>query len=112
VRVLAEVSWREEPGYGVVTVTGEIDIACVGEIGAALRRATAASSRLVIDLAGVDFIGSTGVNLVVTAYNAVQRDGGWVRLVYREGVVAKVLRAAGLADVLPPYGSVEDAVRA
>ena len=103
-RVLAEVSWREEPGYGVVTVTGEI--------GAVLQRATAASSHLVIDLAGVDFIGSTGVNLVVTAYNAVQRDGGWLRLVYREGVVAKVLRAAGLAEVLPPYGSVEDAARA
>jgi stage II sporulation protein AA (anti-sigma F factor antagonist) len=109
--VLADVTWRAEPGYAVVTVTGEVDVATADQVAATLGEAGGARSHVVVDITGIDFIGSTGVNLLVTAHKKAHAVDGWLRLVYVDGIVAKILRATGLDDLFPAYGTVEDAVR-
>ena len=103
--VPAGVTTEFLPDYALVTISGEVAIAIADDVALALREATA-DGRVVVDLRKTTFMGSTGVNLLVAAYNAVRRRNGWLRLVYDGDPVARVLRITGLIDLLPAYDSV------
>jgi anti-anti-sigma factor len=45
-----------------VTAVGELDLAAVPELDAALQRAAADRKRVVVDLRGLDFMDSSGVH--------------------------------------------------
>lgn len=67
-----EVTVRIDGTHTVLEVRGEVDLASAPTLGACLDQAVAEPSRSVIlDLAGVSFLDSTGVNTVVRANNAL-----------------------------------------
>jgi anti-anti-sigma factor len=76
----------------VLVVQGDLDGATVGDFAAALGSVIALDrpERLVVDLAGVDFMDSMGLNELVRAHRSLHRLGG--RLVLRSpGETARVL---------------------
>jgi anti-anti-sigma factor len=88
-----------------VAVGGELDM----ESGPALRdRLTcmiwANGSELALDLTGVTFIDCAGLTALLAARNAVQAQGGWLRLVAVSRCVRRLIEIIGLQDVLvmPP----------
>lgn len=82
-------------------LTGEIDLANAAEVEQALRRIEATDAEvIVVDLAGVSFIDSSGIRVLVAAA-ARARGGDRLVLARPTRAVLRVLRIAGVADLLP-----------
>ena len=83
-----------------VALRGEIDMDTADHlhhvVSATLR---AAGERVVLDMAGVTFLGSCGIRALVLQQTAAEADGR--RLVLRDArpIVRRVLELTGLADV-------------
>jgi anti-anti-sigma factor len=59
-----------------VVVDGELDVATVPQLDTALRRASASSDVLVVDLRKLEFIDSSGAHLIVDTDRRIRRAGG------------------------------------
>ncbi|MEV0569272.1 STAS domain-containing protein [Dactylosporangium sp. NPDC050588] len=89
---------------GVVTVSaaGEIDMSTAGRLTAVLTRVLTGTrpSRLVVDLAGVRFMDSTGIGALVQARRLATTTGTALRVTNPSPIVTKVLQITGLFDAL------------
>ncbi|MCI4065867.1 STAS domain-containing protein [Micromonospora sp. R77] len=83
-----------------VRAIGEVDIATVGSLRAALWAAPARPT-LRLDLSGVRVLSAAGVRALVAAHLRVRARGGELVLVDPDPVVDRVLRVTGLHRVLP-----------
>lgn len=96
-----KVSTWSQGDRTVVSVSGEIDLYTAprlhGELFAAL--AGDAPVRLVIDMSGVEFCDSTGMNILLAAYRRTQEQGGDLELAAPRPAVRKVLQVTGLESV-------------
>jgi len=98
-----EVSSAAEPGRLVLEVTGEVDLAnCVG-LESAIAAAFAAPeppNALVLDLAEVSFLDSSGLRVVLSAAG-LARTGGVELSVIPSPAVSRVFELAGIGpDIL------------
>jgi anti-sigma B factor antagonist len=80
-----------------VVVTGEIDLVARGELEEAIRRVRRDDRRLVVDLSGVTFFGSTGLTWLVLANQAEMDAGGALLLRRPSEIVRSVLALSGMA---------------
>jgi anti-anti-sigma factor len=85
------------PGGGTdVAVFGELDLATVGKVEAALDQAIAAQGEVVIDLRACGFVDSTGIAaLVKAALRLNEQDRGLLV----KGVKQRVMRILDLAGI-------------
>ena len=86
----------------VVHVVGEVDMASVAVMKESLLDACAdagPSGRVVADLTGVTFFGSTGLAVLAEAYSRCDA-AGVTFTVAASGSVLRILRIVGLADLL------------
>ncbi|TWG27394.1 anti-anti-sigma factor [Micromonospora palomenae] len=83
-----------------VRVVGEVDVASVGVLRAALWAAPARPV-LRVDLSGVRLLSAAGVRALVAAHLRLRARGGELVLADPDPVVARVLRATGLHRVVP-----------
>ena len=98
------------PGFGattapegerlVVALSGECDLAVRTELATALRNAVARSAVVVVDLAELEFIDSTGINEIIAAHHAAARRRGAVYVRNGCGPVAAVLAVTGVGTLL------------
>jgi anti-sigma B factor antagonist len=104
-------SLSQGSGYVVVAVAGEIDAATECAFRDALASALARGQpRVVVDLAGVTFMGSTGIGVLMGARRVLAGQGGSLVLAGPRGMVAQVLSLTGVSRVIPVAGTVADAV--
>ena len=61
------VTTAEGGAWAIVSVRGEIDVSTAGSLEDALRACLASSGRVIIDLSGVRFMDSTGLNVLIRA---------------------------------------------
>ena len=111
-RLLLE--YRLVSGVAVVSVSGEVDFATCGLLrGALLRVVTDENYRgLVVNLAGVTFIDSTGIGVLVGVWRRVMATDTGLAVAMPSPQVQKVLDATGLTKVLSVYSLEADAVQA
>ncbi|UQU62964.1 STAS domain-containing protein [Couchioplanes caeruleus] len=88
------------PGRVVVTLTGECDLEGRDELTAVLLSAVGSAPVVVVDLAGVTFIDSSGIHGLVTAHRAALDAGRRLHVVHAAGTVATVLEITGVAGLL------------
>jgi anti-sigma B factor antagonist len=95
------VSSRSEGDHTIVTLTGEIDLYTAprlqSELVAALRSAD--SAQVVVDMSGVEFCDSTGMNVLLAAHRQACERGGGLALAAPRAPVRKILEVTGLASV-------------
>ena len=82
-----------------IRVAGELDVATAPELGEALRRQAALGRDVVLDLAGVEFIDSTGVVVVWQAIAEAKMRG--CELSIRDALPPSVRRIMDLTALLP-----------
>lgn len=84
-----------------MSVHGEIDLYTVPRLQRELANALASgdSIRLVVDLSGVDFCDSTGVNVLLAAHRQAREKGGDLELAAPRPAVRKILQVTGLETV-------------
>ncbi|WP_406010985.1 STAS domain-containing protein [Streptomyces sp. NBC_00637] len=105
---------RTVDGMRIVTVKGEIDHDVRELLSAALLSEDGAAppSRIVVDLGDVTFMDSSGINVFVTAHQAVSGTQGWVRIAGAQKPVLHVLRLVGLDDLITCHPTLEQALNA
>ena len=98
-----EVSGAAEPGRLVLEVTGEVDLANCGRLESAIVAALGSAEppgALVLDLAGVSFLDSSGLRVLLSGAGAA-RAGGVDLSVIPSAVVSRVFELAGIGpDIL------------
>ncbi|WP_406432859.1 STAS domain-containing protein [Streptomyces sp. NBC_00631] len=102
-------------GIVVLGVRGEIDYQSVGALTRAIPPAdpaTGSGSRVVVDLSGVTFMDSSGINALVAAHHATRAAHGWLRLAGAHGAVLRTMQLVGLDAVAPCHPTVEEALAA
>lgn len=108
-----KVSTRNLDGVPVVDVKGDVDMHTSPALLQALSRLTEDSRRLiVVNLAEVDFMDSSGVATLVQALKEVRPHGGQIRLAAPGGNVTRVFKLSNLTSLFPSYATVEEAVTA
>ncbi|HEV7163504.1 MAG TPA: STAS domain-containing protein [Solirubrobacteraceae bacterium] len=89
-------------GHVTLHLRGELDIASVPSLEAAVARVPAEStSALTLDLSGLLFIDSTGLAAIVLAGKLCERSGYEFVLVPGPSAVQRLFELTGLIDVLP-----------
>jgi anti-sigma B factor antagonist len=85
----------------ILHISGEVDMATSPAFrDAALLAIVDHGPSLTIDLAGVTFMDSTGLHVLVGTYRRVRVHGGTFRLRNIPDIVRKLLRVTGLDEVL------------
>ncbi len=101
---------RRRTGDAVVVVaTGEIDLATVDDVDAAIEAARGEARRIVLDLRAVSFIDSAGLRLVISQSRALAEEGAEFAVVRGPREVQRVFDLVGLEGRvtmldLPPDG--------
>ena len=97
----------------VTSVVGEIDTTTEEVIGNEVRAQLAARPEvLVLDLTGVVFMGSAGLNLLVQAQKEATRLGVRLAVAARGGIVRRVLDMTGVDRMIEVHRDVPSVLRA
>ncbi len=100
-------------GIQVVTVHGEIDQDVKDILSEALLSCDgAAPPRTVVDLSGVTFMDSSGINVLIAAQQSMSDAQGWLRIAGAQASVLRVLELVGLDQVIGCQSTVEQALNA
>ncbi|RST17557.1 anti-sigma factor antagonist [Streptomyces sp. WAC05374] len=98
-------------GVAVVRVSGELDYDGVTVLENAVRSVRALGGhRLLLDLSGLTFMDSSGVNALLKARQETHVTGGWMRIAGPQPPVLKVIELVGLDQAIPLYSSVGEAL--
>jgi anti-sigma B factor antagonist len=95
------VSSRFHDDHTIVTISGEIDLYTAprlhSELGAVL--VDGMPTRVVIDMSGVEFCDSTGMNVLLSCLRRVRERGGELEIASPKPAVRKILQVTGLDSV-------------
>jgi len=107
--VSMDLSTRESDGKAVVALRGELDVADAASVAAALVAVAARAPEIIVDLAGLEFIDSSGLAALVLARVQARRGGGDLLLAAPHDQVLRFLTVTRLADVFSVHVSVDEA---
>lgn len=100
-----------QSGWHVVRVIGDLDIATApilrGHLAALL---SCGHQRLILDLASLDFIDSTGLGTLVGGLKRARARGGQLALAGTTGRTKKILRVTGLDKIFANYATAAEAI--
>lgn len=95
-----EISESVEPDRTRLKLSGELDVAVIGRLQDRLDSLARAGESVVLDLSDLSFIDSSGLNVLVTAFKASQRDDWQLSIERSMGpAVARVITMMGLDSV-------------
>ena len=94
-----ELESRESDEGASVVVRGEVDMATAPQLDAALETV---GGNVVVDLAGVTFLDSSGIGVLVRAAQRSQATGHALRTRAERDNVWRTLQVTNLADLLHP----------
>ena len=94
------VSAVEGPGVTRLTLTGELDLATISQVRAALTSAAQEAKLVVVDLSELTFIDCAAVKTIVTADARLRAADRRLALVRAQPQVQRIFELAGLADRL------------
>jgi anti-sigma B factor antagonist len=107
--VSVDLNVRECDGHVVVALRGELDIADAVSVAAALAAVAARKRTIIVDLAGLEFIDSSGVAALARGRKHARHAGGDLLLAAPRQQVLRVLTLTRLIDAFPVHASVDEA---
>lgn len=100
-------------GVRAIAICGELDLSTAPELERALDDAVAAGASILLDLSSCEFIDSTGIALIVRAWQRTgEEDGGAEKLALccADAQVRRLLEVTGLHKSLDLHERREDAL--
>jgi anti-anti-sigma factor len=110
-----ETSTAEFDGIRVVAVRGELDLSTALALEGPLEAAVASGGSVAIDLTECQFIDSTGIAMIVRAWQQIdaEEDGGRDLVICSSNdQVRRVLEISGLNLSIPVHGSRDEGLAA
>jgi anti-sigma B factor antagonist len=96
----------------IISVGGELDIVTSRQLDESLTRARRKDRWIILDLSDVDFMDTSSLAVVVGHWKRLQAAGGVLALAGARYRQTKTLWITGLAERLPMYDTVDEAVAA
>src|SRR5258708_23486340 len=96
-----KVSIRSQGGRTIMSVGGEIDLYTAPRLHGELVTALAGGGpeQIVVDMSGVEFCDSTGMNVLLAAHRRAREQGGDLELAAPRPAIKKILQVTGLETV-------------
>lgn len=94
------ITTERTDGVTTVRLVGEIDLSLRDQAAAAVDAVRAAAQPVVLDMAGVTFVDSSGVSFLLQCRKACARDGLGFQVREVPPRARRVLEVLGLVDVL------------
>jgi anti-sigma B factor antagonist len=107
--VRVDLSISECSGQAVVTLSGELDVADAARVVAALAVTVAPQREIIVDLAGLEFIDSSGLAALIRVRKQARHAGGDVLLAAPQHQVLRVLALTRMLDDFSVHTSVDEA---
>jgi anti-sigma B factor antagonist len=101
---------RPGASHVVLAVAGDVDLASAPQLRSGLAEAVERYPGVVVDLAGVGFMDSTGLGVLVASYNRARTAGHRVVLACPQQIVKNALRIVQVDHLIDVYESLDDAV--
>ncbi len=98
------------PDARVVTVTGEVDTLTAPKLASLLSEQLSAARVVVVDLDGVEFLGSAGLSVLFEANELATRERRALRLVCHSRIANRAMEATELRDQFTFADTVPDAL--
>ena len=104
---------RIEPGITVLEISGRLSLGnSLITVETSIRRLVEEGAcKLVIDLASLNAIDSSGIGLLVTSSGHIEQNGGRMRIAGAQGAVAKALAMVHVDRIVPLDADVESSCR-
>jgi anti-sigma B factor antagonist len=103
---------RQEQGYHIVTLTGEIDLETSPQARQILLDTVDQSAKILIEMASVTYIDSSGIATLVEAFQRAKKKGRQVAFICLNPAVVRVLSLARLDKVFAIHANIESAIHA
>ncbi|MEV4179610.1 STAS domain-containing protein [Nonomuraea sp. NPDC049709] len=94
----------------VLALAGELDRTNSGELASYLKQARRPGDHVVVDLAELSFMDSSGLHLLLDCHRACLADGASLHLAAAYGAPARVLEVTGVARFLPGHATLQEAI--
>ena len=105
-----QIDRSDQPGWAIISPSGEIDLATVGQLEDALTAAMGdGSTDVAVDLTGVTFMDSTGLRALLAANKNLSDSGHRMALIVAGGPVDRLLDISGVGQTLAIFQSMEAA---
>lgn len=95
-------------GWVSLAVAGEIDLATVDDLQAAIDSVLADTGDLVVDLRGSSFMDSTGLKALVTSHRRFDEAGRSFAIAVDGGPVSRLIDLSGVNQTIRTVEKVED----
>jgi anti-anti-sigma factor len=106
------LSSKRRDGFVIVAVGGELDVVTSRQFDEYLTQERGEDNRVILDLSAVDFMDTGSLAVIVGHWKQLTAAGGVLVLAGARYRYTKTLWITGLADRLPLYESVDEAVAA
>ncbi len=106
-----EIITTERPGgVSVLRPVGRLNMVTASSMREAIGSAVAAGRpKVVVDLAGVEFLDSSGLGALIAGLKTTRQAGGDLRIAAPNDQVSLVLRVTNLERILTAYSTAESA---
>ena len=112
-KIRLETGVRDIEGTKVLDVAGEIDVYTAPQFKEAVNGILAEGQKhLVINMANVSYMDSSGFGTLLSATKRLRPQGGTVNLVKCNRSIERILKITRLDTIFATHGDVDEAVRA
>ena len=94
----------------VIKVKGRVDSETAPELDDALTKLLQDNDKIVLNLAGVEYVSSAGLRAIVKAYQRANKSGGNVHLASASKAVEGILLTVGMMQMFKMFSTSEEAV--
>ncbi len=96
----------------IITLSGDLDGSSAAETRLRLRPTLQTGGKILLDLAGVTYISSAGLQMLLSSHRLVSQSGGRLALVVTLASVLEVLEITGFQSFFTICSTREEAIKA
>lgn len=106
-----EVATVLKEGVLIITLNGRLDILSCKDFGTSTNALIEAGhQRVALDLAGLSYVSSAGLRVLLQARKTLKARGGILALCCANDFVREIMDTTGFTSIFPFYASVDEAV--
>lgn len=98
------INYKDLKNHKIIILNGDIDYFCVSELkNAVFKLINDRAPSIILDLNYVDYMDSSGIGIIVTAYKAMSQYGGRMSLMNVQDDVMKLLKLTTIDSLMSIY---------